>query len=127
MYLLDTHTLLWYIKGSPKLSAHALDILENKQHTILVSKVSLWEIVVKLNIKKLTLPVSFERFVTDIESLDIQLLPISTQHLSQYLLLPLHHRDPFDRMLIAQSIHENIYLMGKDEVFDQYQGLKRVW
>jgi len=124
--LLDTHAFLWFVNDSPELSGDAAELLE-QDIDLLLSVASLWEIAIKVNLKKLTLPDDYERFIPQQMSLnDIQLLPIAIDHLNILAKLPLHHRDPFDRMLIAQAMQEGIQIISVDTKFDDYD-VERKW
>src|ERR1051325_9773709 len=100
--LLDTHTFLWFIEDNPRLSTTAKNQLES-DIDLLVSVGSLWEMAIKVNIGKLTLSQPFEVFIPEQLSRNaIEVLPITLEHLALVSALPLYHRDPFDRLLIAQ-------------------------
>lgn len=102
--LLDTHTFLWFIKDSPQLSADAKNLLESDVD-LLISAASLWEIAIKISISKLTLTQPFDAFVPEqLTKNAIDLLPIAVSHLALVSDLPLHHRDPFDRLLVARQL-----------------------
>lgn len=125
-FLLDTHTFLWFIDDNPKLSQNAKTLLE-EDHELLLSIASLWEIAIKLSLGKLTIAISYDELMTqqlEINSIDI--LPITIAHLKVVSGLPLHHRDPFDRLLIAQSIVECIPIVSADSAFDSYT-VERFW
>ncbi|MFM2302918.1 MAG: hypothetical protein RLZZ135_321 [Cyanobacteriota bacterium] len=106
--LIDTHALLWYLQGDANLSNLALDSIENKDNDVFVSIISLWEISIKLGLGKLELQRPFDNLEADLQRLDIKILPIAFAELDIYRSLPLHHRDPFDRILIAQSIGNSL-------------------
>jgi PIN domain nuclease of toxin-antitoxin system len=106
--LIDTHALLWYLQGDANLSNLALTTIEDKDHDVFVSIVSLWEIAIKSGLGKLELQRPFENLEADLQRLDIKILPIAFAELDIYRSLPLHHRDPFDRILIAQSINNSL-------------------
>jgi PIN domain nuclease of toxin-antitoxin system len=125
-YLIDTHTLLWFLWGSEKLSYKAKQIIENTDNKVFISIVSIWEIAIKANIGKLVLPKSFESLQSDLKRFDIEILPIYFSHTKIYLTLELHHRDPFDRILVAQCIDEDLILVSADEIFDTY-AIKQIW
>ena len=125
--LLDTHAFLWFDSGDKQLSNQARSLIENTENTNYVSMASIWEIAIKLNIGKLELSRPFEDFLT--ESLDgngFEVLPIKREHSIRLVSMPLHHRDPFDRMLVAQSLSENMPIISVDLVFDEY-GVNRLW
>ena len=126
-YLIDTHTLLWIVGNNPKLSKKAKEIYLNPKNEICLSLASIWELSIKVGLKKLDLNLPLKAFV-DIHIIgnNIQILKIKLNHIYQLEKLPLHHRDPFDRLIISQAIEENIPLIGIDKVFDNYK-IKRIW
>ncbi len=118
----DTNVLLWFMTDDKKLRSEHKEAIENPRNQIYVSIASLWEIVIKLNIGKLELDTDFDMFFNAItEDYDFTVLQISADHLCQYLKLPLHHRDPFDRLIYAQAKAENMTFLFTDEVFDVYE------
>lgn len=125
--LLDTHAFLWFAMGDPRLSAAARSIIEDPNNIKLVSAATIWEIAIKVSIHKLTLTVSFDDLLKDeLGKKTVQLLPIEAAHAVESAKMPFHHRDPFDRMLVAQAIVEQVPLVSADAVFDQY-GVQRLW
>lgn len=125
-FLLDTHVLLWAIQEDPKLSDQARKILLDSSNQLYFSAASLWEITIKLNIGKLKLDESIDSLYGLLEQFGIAILPISQQALEEYLKLPLHHRDPFDRMLIAQAIAYELVLVSADAAMVAYP-VQQVW
>jgi len=125
-YLLDTHTLLWFLDAHPNLSKRAREIIEDPESNLSVSIVSLWEISIKVNLNKLSIDSDISQLEQDIQQLGISLLPILVPALDQYLQLPLHHRDPFDRLLISQAITMNKIVLSADSQFDAY-AVERIW
>lgn len=124
--LIDTHTFLWFINDSSQLSADAKNLLESDVD-LLLSVVSLWEIAIKVSIGKLTLPDTYDKFIPQQLKLnDIKILPIDMTHLIVVTTLPFHHRDPFDRLLIAQAMVEKVAIVSIDKIFDRY-GIRRIW
>ena len=125
--ILDTHTFLWFIEGNPKLSGTARNIIETTENDRLLSIASLWEITIKVSLGKLKVPLPFTKLIGEhVHGNAISLLHIAPEHLDILRALPFHHRDPFDRLLIAQSLSENIPLISYDETFDVY-GAQRYW
>ncbi len=123
--LLDTHTLIWFVMGDPRISVSLRSQIENNDN--LLSIASVWEMAIKYSIGKLTLAPSFNEFIEQqIITNGIELMPITLEHIAVITTLPLHHRDPFDRMLIAQAIVENIPILSADQIFDAYP-IKRLW
>jgi PIN domain nuclease of toxin-antitoxin system len=102
--LLDTHTFLWWITDSPRLSARAREVIRGGDNELFFSAASGWEIAIKAQLGRLQLPDDLEQFIVDQLSLNtILVLPIQLRHALHVYTLPQHHRDPFDRMLVAQS------------------------
>ncbi len=125
--LLDTHTLLWFIAGSSELSLSARRFIEEPSNEKFVSIVSIWEISIKVSIKKMELLAPFDGlFPNQLQINGFELVPVKIQHTSFVSKLPFHHRDPFDRLLIAQAAEETMTLVSIDEIFDKYQ-VSRVW
>ena len=124
--LLDTHTFLWFIDDSPQLSQKGKTLLE-ADNALLLSIASLWEIAIKLSLGKLTVKMPTEMLMTQqLTRNDIDVLSITVAHLLVVSTLPLHHRDPFDRLLIAQAIVEQIPIVSADPAFDAYP-VQRLW
>jgi PIN domain nuclease of toxin-antitoxin system len=125
--LVDTHALLWAVTGDRKLSKRAHSVLASFANEVFVSAASAWEITTKHRLGKLPsageLVADFARVV---EQLGFQPLPISIDHAQRAGNLPGDHRDPFDRMLIAQAQSENLALVSNEQIFDHY-GIKRIW
>ncbi len=126
-YLIDTHTLLWIVTDSPKLSSTAKKHYLNPENKILISLASIWELAIKSSVDKLTLNKHMEEFVDEhIKGNDIQILNIELPHILRIEKLPFYHKDPFDRLIISQQIENNLSIIGTNEVFDKY-GVKRIW
>ena len=126
-YLLDTHTLLWFLQGDKKLSDKARQLIDSPRNSKFLSIVSLWEIAVKVSLGKLVLDKSFERlFPEQLHFNRIQILDITVDSLTKLTTLSFHHRDPFDRLIIAQALVEELPIIGADTIFDAY-GISREW
>ena len=119
--LLDTHTFIWYINGDKKLSAKVKKNITNIKNTCFISIASIWEIAIKHANGKLDLKSGFSNIAEFLEDNEIQILPITFEHVQELLKLEYHHRDPFDRIIIAQSIAESLTIATRDEQFDQYK------
>jgi PIN domain nuclease of toxin-antitoxin system len=117
--LLDTHAFIWYSENDPKLSESIKIDIENADRVYL-SIASLWEIAIKLSIGKLSLRSNYESIESSLEPAGINLLPISFADTVRVMNLPLHHRDPFDRILIAQSLNHSLTLVSCDAAFTAY-------
>jgi PIN domain nuclease of toxin-antitoxin system len=118
--LLDTHALIWFQTDDSRLSESLMADIENEGNRIHVSIASLWEISVKYSLNKLQLKKNLPDFIFEIESSAIEILPITTKHLLQLTSLHYHHRDPFDRLIIAQALIENYAVVTQDKVFSAY-------
>lgn len=125
--LLDAHALLWFLAGSSQLSDKALACIQDTRNTIFVSPATLWEIGIKDSLGKLTLPETFERlFPARLDASNFLILPILVPHLHTHRHLPFHHGDPFDRLVIAQALAEDMMLVSCDPEFPAY-GVKLMW
>lgn len=119
--LLDTHTFLWFIEGNLNLSDTAINLIEDEGNQRFLSIASLWEMSIKVSIGKLTLGMKLTELVAQqAYSNGIELLEIQPGHLDELTEMPFHHKDPFDRLIIAQSIVESMAVMSKDSAFRSY-------
>jgi PIN domain nuclease of toxin-antitoxin system len=124
--LLDTNAFLYFINNDSALSKTAKNLLESEVD-LLISAACLWEIAIKFSIGKLSLPDSFGNFIpSQIRQNDIEILPVTLPHLEKVSTLPFHHKDPFDRLIIAQSMVENLPILSSDAAFDLYK-IERIW
>ena len=130
-YLLDTHTFLWTVSNSEKLSQKAIEVIRNPKNEIFVSSVSLWEISIKIRIDKIDLDtLKPEDLLTIAEKMNFQTINLSAEEaISYHKLGESSHNDPFDRMLIWQSISRKYTLISKDKEFPKFipYGLKLLW
>jgi PIN domain nuclease of toxin-antitoxin system len=125
--LMDTHTFLWWNDNDPKLSQTALQIIQDPTNTIYLSVVSVWEIIIKAQTGKMGLNLTPEAYVrTHIQANNFTILPVLLEHALDVHNLPLHHRDPFDRLLIAQSRCENMPILTLDPLMQQY-AVQTLW
>jgi PIN domain nuclease of toxin-antitoxin system len=125
--LLDTHALLWWLTDDPQLGVRARTAIANTSNTVVVSAASAWEIATKVRLGNLTAAARLaDDFAGYIEREGFWALPISVDHAARAGLLPGPHKDPFDRMLIAQAQAENLALVSNEAAFDTY-GVRRIW
>jgi PIN domain nuclease of toxin-antitoxin system len=125
--LLDTHALLWWLTKSPSLTASAQNLLKNRDHTVLVSAASMWEIATKVRLGKLDVAIEVvENFVAYLARERFEAVSVTAAHGIRAGLLPGPHKDPFDRMLIAQALAENVPIVSNDRALDGY-GVRRLW
>jgi PIN domain nuclease of toxin-antitoxin system len=115
--LLDTHTLIWWLANNPTLSIEAKQAIAQVDNMVFVSAASAWEIAIKKTIGKLKAP---DDLPEQIEKKKFQPLPIEIRHALKVEKLPLHHSDPFDRILIAQALCEELTIVTRDRKFDAY-------
>jgi PIN domain nuclease of toxin-antitoxin system len=121
-YLLDTHAFLWWIDDSPRLSAEARGVIGDGRNQIFFSAASGWEIAVKSRLGKLVLPRLPGKYIPEQVRLnDFQVMPVELSHALHVHSLPLHHRDPFDHVLIAQSVLEGMPIITRDGQFAAYE------
>lgn len=125
--LLDTHALLWFLLDDARLSDSAGSLMRNPGNDLLVSPASYWEIAIKISLGKYTLGDDFAGFMeAQITENNLTVLPITVRHASVVATLPFHHRDPFDRLLIAQAMTEDLPVLSADPAFDFYP-ITRMW
>jgi PIN domain nuclease of toxin-antitoxin system len=125
--LLDTHTLIWYLEGNQELSQTCQHLIEERSNINFVSIASFWEIAIKLSIGgKLELSKPFEQLNQIAWDNNITVLPIRFDHTTAVKSLPFHHKDPFDRIIIAQAIVDNMPILSRDGHFDSYP-ISRLW
>jgi PIN domain nuclease of toxin-antitoxin system len=126
-FLLDTQAFLWFVLNDSALSKAASDLIVNPDNDILLSPASYWEIAIKVSIGKYQLPSSFEVWMEhQIQVNELEILPIKVAHAAAIVTLPFHHKDPFDRLLIAQSLVEKIPIISVDIILDNY-AVSRYW
>jgi len=125
--LLDTHTFIWFVYNAQELPDKTRELLEDDSTELNLSLASVWEMAIKVSIGKLQLAEKVTDLVTNQMTKDeIELLSITLPHLDLIETLPFHHKDPFDRLLVAQSQVENIAIVSTDVAFDPY-GVNRIW
>lgn len=124
--LLDTHTLIWYINGDPELSQAARTAIEADNAINFVSIASLWEMAIKISLGKLELKTPFNQISRQIVENGFEVLPLTFEDTLTVSTLPFYHRDPFDRIIIAQSFNNGLTLISKDRNFDLYKA-KVIW
>jgi PIN domain nuclease of toxin-antitoxin system len=116
--LLDTYALLWWLDDNPTLSAEARAAIADGRNTAFVSAASIWEIRIKQGLGKLKLPNNFRKVL---DGQPFENLPITTEHAHRVATLPAHHRDPFDRMLVAQAMTERLTIVTRDPEIPRYR------
>ena len=125
--LLDTHVFLWWVEGDRALPAKARAALANPENECLISMVSAWEIAIKTNLGKLKLALPVKRYIVEnVTANGFRMLAIEIAHVGRVETLARHHGDPFDRLLIAQALEEDIAVVTADPIFRKY-GVKRIW
>jgi PIN domain nuclease of toxin-antitoxin system len=123
--LLDTHAFIWFVSNDATLPVLTGEKIESAE-AVFFSIASLWEIAIKLNIGKLSLQGAFEEIEPKLIAAGITILPITFTDTVQFRYLPLHHRDPFDRILVVQAMNHSLVLISRDSAFDAYN-VQRVW
>jgi PIN domain nuclease of toxin-antitoxin system len=124
--LLDTHTFIWFFNGDEQLSFKARKLIEDSKTKKFVSIASIWEVAIKIGLKKLVFEGNTSEIIELIEKNGFQILPISVNHITAYETLEFVHRDPFDRILVAQAIVEKMTIITKDENIQNYR-VKTNW
>ena len=119
--LLDSHAFLWWVRDDPALTRRARTAIADAENECFLSHASVWEMAIKASLGKLKLPTTVERFVVEhCEANSFRLLPLTLGHIALVEGLPFHHRDPFDRLLIAQARHERMTLVSRDPSLKAY-------
>ncbi|SOD99575.1 type II toxin-antitoxin system VapC family toxin [Spirosoma fluviale] len=125
--LLDTHTLIWYLEGSQELSVNCRIAIENPTNKIFVSVASFWELAIKLSIGgKIELSVSLDQLNELVRRNNISVLPVLVAHTVIVRSLPFYHKDPFDRIIIAQAMSDDMTVLSRDGHFSSYP-IQVVW
>jgi PIN domain nuclease of toxin-antitoxin system len=124
--ILDTHALIWHLEGNSKLSKIAFDKIENIGNNIFVSIASLWEISIKIRLKKLSLNIPLTQLKAHLKQKCIEILPIDFDDILVNSTLENHHNDPFDRIIISQSINNRFPIITYDKNFKKY-GVDIIW
>lgn len=125
-FLLDTHAFLWFVSGDAQLPLSVRNKIKDINHPCFLSAVSLWEITIKKQIGKLTLNISLEELFDYADRNQIEIVPITYDHLIILSKLPNHHSDPFDRLIISQAISEDLILITRDKGLKKYKA-KQQW
>jgi PIN domain nuclease of toxin-antitoxin system len=126
--LIDGHALLWHRDQNPSLSLTARAALENPKNELWISEATFWELAIKVSLKKLALLGGLESLREEwIDQEIAKPLPISWTHIRRTIDLPFHHRDPFDRILVAQCLTEKMTLLTGDSQLHQYSAIKTLW
>jgi PIN domain nuclease of toxin-antitoxin system len=125
-YLIDTQILIWLFIDSSKIPKNIDRFLKDTTNEIIVSSISIWEIAIKISIKKLILPFELKNIIQEIINMNFNILDITSEHLIKVADLPFHHKDPFDRLIISQAIIENLPVISSDKNFVYYE-IKTVW
>ena len=124
--LLDTHAYIWFSTNNRELSSAVKRLIEDSENSSYISIASLWEMSIKISLGKLSIDKDFKFVIHDLTESGINLLPISFDHILMSSALPFHHRDPFDRITVAQSLCEGMKLLSVDTIFDRYSS-DRIW
>ena len=124
--LLDTHAFLWFVAGDQRLSANARQALEAADAELFLSAASIWEMAIKSSLGRLTLPLPLDEYIAEKLIQGVRVLPVDWTHAAAVEKMPFHHRDPFDRLLIAQATAENLPLVSADPELRAYK-VKLIW
>ncbi|WP_443937645.1 type II toxin-antitoxin system VapC family toxin [Pedobacter sp. MW01-1-1] len=121
-FLLDTHAFIWFINGDSSLPKKVIAEIKNLDNRCFLNIASIWEIAIKLKLNKLSFQADFDKILVFLEENQIEILPLTFHHIQMLNKLDFFHRDPFDRIIIAQGISEELTVLTKDENFHLYGG-----
>lgn len=124
-YLLDTQVLIWYFDGNPLLDQLLAKEISDPDNSVFISKISFWEISIKISLGKLRLGAELQTLMQQCEQAGFGLLGLENEHILLLQTLTPHHRDPFDRILLAQCITEGLEIISSDAAFDAYPVVRR--
>jgi PIN domain nuclease of toxin-antitoxin system len=126
-YLLDTHTFLWFLDGHENLSLKARTAIESSKNASFISIASLWEIAIKISLKKISLDIHLKDLKQEILKNNFEILPLDFEHILELSKLQDIHKDPFDRIIISQAITEKLTIISRDSHFGMYKNVKILW
>jgi PIN domain nuclease of toxin-antitoxin system len=124
--LIDTQSFIWFVEDDKKLPATIRTLMENNHYQLVISMACLWEITIKMSLSKLVLSTDIATMMNEARKNGFEFLPIKPAHLITLSTLDIIHRDPFDRLMIAQAIYERLPVVTSDKIFEQYP-VKRLW
>jgi PIN domain nuclease of toxin-antitoxin system len=125
--LLDTHAFLWLVSDDPRVSRRAREVFSDKKNEVFLSVASVWEMAIKLSLDKLRVQGSLPEVIAqEVRNNAVKVMPVELEHALLVSSLPFHHRDPFDRLLVAQALVEKLVVLSNDDAFDRYS-TRRVW
>ena len=124
--LLDTQAFIWFVENDKQLPSMVKKELEDSDQTIFVSIASLWEMTIKISLNKLHISCNIEEMINEVYRNGFEFLPILPMHIIKLSTLEYLHRDPFDRIIIAQGLSEDLAIVSSDKVFDEYR-INRIW
>lgn len=125
-FLLDTHAFLWFVAADKQLPMSVKEKIEDINQSCFLSAASLWEVTIKIQIGKLDLEITLSELFDYADRNQIEIVPITYEHLITLSQLPMHHSDPFDRLIISQAISEDLVVLTRDKLFNNYQ-VKQQW
>jgi PIN domain nuclease of toxin-antitoxin system len=125
-YLLDTHTLIWFLNGDENLSDKSKEAIENLENSNFISIASIWELAIKISLDKFKFEKGFKKFLELIDENGFEVIPISFEHAIRLSRLEFIHRDPFDRLIVVQAMTDNLTVIRKDENMTKYE-IKTLW
>lgn len=125
-YLLDTHALIWFLNGDEKLSIKSKETIENQKNSKFISIATIWEIAIKISLNKFKYEKGFKKFLDLIDKNGFEIIPMSFNHALTVATLKFIHRDPFDRLIVAQAMTDNLAIITKDEHIQKYD-IHTIW
>lgn len=126
-FLLDTHAFIWFMQGDERLPTGVQDIIASSENKICLSIVTFWELAIKISLGKLSLNQDLPTIYNETLAYGFEVIPISPNSLFKLMMLPWHHKDPFDRLLITTAMTQSLKIISADQHFSKYEALEIIW
>lgn len=125
--LLDTHAFIWYVQGDKRLPVGVQNLIASTENEILISVVTFWELAIKISLGKLKLNQELPIVYNETLAYGFEVIPISPKSIFKLITLPMHHKDPFDRILITTAMTQSLKIISADQHFSKYESLEIIW
>ncbi len=126
-FLLDTHAFIWFIQGDERLPGNIQELIASEKNDVFISIATFWELAIKISLGKLELSEPLEKVYNQALSEGFKILPIEHESIFRLMVLPMHHRDPFDRIIICTALVKSLNMVSADKYFKRYESLDLIW